>query len=146
MLSGFTPAVTETLSRTAPPGKTDAGEANPMPEGSVGIPGWQATAGEELFRGAGLPRVKSLELSFVSVQPLPLRIAAVVFESTSVGPLPSKQFALPKPTKSVALGHVPVSAAVESTRATFPLVADIVIVPVASGVGRLTVPPAPCAC
>src|SRR5262245_49124503 len=35
-----------------------------------------------------------------------------------------------------AVGHAPVSAVVPSTRATLPAVADIFVVPVASGVGN----------
>lgn len=38
-----------------------------------------------------------------------------------------------------------VSGVVPETRATVPLVADIATVPVASGVGRATVPPVPAA-
>ena len=48
-----------------------------------------------LFCGAGAPTVKSAALLSVSVLPFPARIAAVVFESVPVGPVPSKQFAVP---------------------------------------------------
>ena len=44
-----------------------------------------------VFRGLGLPTVKSLPLSSVSVRPFALRMAAVVFERTAVGTGPSKQ-------------------------------------------------------
>ena len=43
------------------------------------------------------------------------------------------------------VGQPPVSAVVLATSATFPDVADIAIEPVASGVGRGVVPPAPAA-
>jgi hypothetical protein len=44
------------------------------------------------------------------------------------------------------VGQETVRAVVELTRATLPAVADIVMLPVASGVGRLVVPPVPAAC
>ena len=52
------------------------------------------------------------------------------------------------PTRStiVALvGHVPLSGVVFETSATLPVVPDIGIVPVASGLGRGVVPPVPAA-
>ena len=50
----------------------------------------------------------------------------------------------PYATKSTSTdGHAPVRAVVLATRATFAFVAPIEMVPVASGVGRLTVPFAP---
>ena len=61
--------------------------------------------------------------------------------------VPSEQFALPKPTRSTTVppvGQAPLSSVVELTSATFPAVALIAIVPVASGAGRLVVPPVPC--
>jgi hypothetical protein len=54
----------------------------------------QVSAAVPPLRGAGGPIVKSLLLLSVSVQPDPLRAAAVVFESTAVG-MPSKQSATP---------------------------------------------------
>src|SRR5690242_9922424 len=121
------------------------GEETPLPWiwlilNSVGT----AFGGLPLLRGAGAPVEKSPPLSSVSWAPLLFRSAAVVFESVAVGPAPSKQVALaPKPTKSMmpALGHAPLNAAAPLTSATFPLVADIAMVPVASGGGRVVVPP-----
>jgi hypothetical protein len=52
------------------------------------------TAGLALLRGFGAAVVKSLELLSVSVQPLEIRIAAVVFDRTAVA-APSKQLADP---------------------------------------------------
>lgn len=54
----------------------------------------------------------------------------------------------PKPTKSMTAGpsgQPPVRAAVVSTSATLPEVALMLMLPVASGVGRLAVPPVPAA-
>ena len=93
---------------------------------------------------------KSALLESVSVHPKPARIAAVVLLSVAVGPVPSKQFVpVPYPTKSTTdapIGHpVVASTVVLFTRATLPAVAAIAMLPVASGVGRLTEPPAPAA-
>ena len=100
------------------------------------------------FRGVGLPVEKSTELLSLSVQPLPARLADVVFVSTDAGDV-SEQFAAPYPIKSTTVapnGHpVPVKAVVLFTKATLPAVADMAMLPVASGVGRLVVPPAPAA-
>jgi hypothetical protein len=41
------------------------------------------------FRGTGAIAVKSAELEFVSVQPLPARVAAVVLERAGAAPPPS---------------------------------------------------------
>ena len=71
--------------------------------------------------------------------------------SVAVGPLPSKLSAEePNPTKSatLALGRQPVAqlrAVVFRTSATLPEDRLMLIVPVASGVGRLVVPPEPAA-
>ena len=104
-----------------------------------------------LLRGFGAPTAKSAPLLLVSMLPSPPRSAAVVLLSVPVGALPSKQLAaLPKPTKSTtfasAVGQAPVSAVVLRLSATLPAVPAMAMVPVASGVGRSTVPPAPCAC
>lgn len=114
----------------------------------------QTLSGDALFRGLGTPAEKSVELLFVSVQPLAARKTAVVFDGAGVGPVPSKQLAAaPKPTKSTMakvgeVGHeVPeVITVVELNNATFPAVADILIVPVTSAVGKAapTAPPLAC--
>ena len=116
----------------------------------VGVEMLHAFAGEELFLGLGALAVKSAELLSVSVHPLPALNAAVVFDRVGADPEPSKKLAplvpVPNPTKSfVPAGFDPDKADVEVTRATFPAVALIVIVPVASGVGRFVVPPVPAA-
>ena len=51
--------------------------------------------GEAVLRGFGVPAAKSAAFEFVSVQPPFARSTAVrVAESSPVGPVPSKQFAL----------------------------------------------------
>src|SRR5919202_2763050 len=52
---------------------------------------WQSNVGNDRLRGFGAPAVKSAALLSVSVQPLPFRSAAVVFESAGVGE-PSDMF------------------------------------------------------
>jgi hypothetical protein len=103
-----------------------------------------------LLRGLGAPVVKSARLLSVSWRPSILRSAAVVLLRVGVGAFPSAQFVVvPKPTKSSTAppsGQAVASASVARTSATFPAVALIGIVPVASGVGSGVVPPAPCAC
>jgi hypothetical protein len=88
-------------------------------------------------------------LSSVSVAPSPLRSAAVVLDNVGAGAVPSKSLAEPYPTKSrtpaATWQDVQVSAVWLVTRATLPELADMKIVPVASGVGSGVVPPAPCA-
>jgi hypothetical protein len=100
----------------------------------------QALVGEEVLRGFGASAVKSVALLSVSVQPLAPRRTAVVLLGAAVGAEPSKQFAVvPYPTKSMMLapvGHDPVNAVWLLTKATFPAVADIAMIPVASGVGK----------
>lgn len=101
---------------------------------------------DELFLGIGNPAAKSALLLSVSVQPLFARITALVLEGAAVGPPPSKQLAVPpKPTKSTIPeeGQTPVSDVVVLTNATLPTVADMAMVPVASGVGSGVVPPDP---
>ena len=72
--------------------------------------------------------------------PLALK-SAVVFEGAVVGPLPSKQFDdEPNPTKSTVFppsGHPPIRTVKLFTKATLPAVALILMLPIASGVGRL---------
>lgn len=116
--------------------------------GQVGIIGAlaQAFVGEALFRGFGVPALKSVALLSVSVHPFAARSTAVVLLGAGVEPVPSKQVVLPKPTKSMMLapvGQAPLSAVVLLTSATLPAAALILIVPVASGVGRFVVPPVP---
>ena len=92
--------------------------------------------------------MKSALLLSVSVHPLPPRMAAVVLERAGVGAV-SEKFALPKPTVStIDPVHVTplapllhVTAVALLTRKTLPAVADMEIVPVASGVGKGTEPP-----
>ena len=104
---------------------------------------------EAVLRGFGVPDAKSAAFWSTSVQPLAALRTAAMLEGAGVGPVPSKQFAVvPKPTKSTIdppVGQAPESAVVALRRATLPTVALIEIVPVASGVGRFVVPPAPCA-
>ena len=105
-----------------------------------------------VFRGFGAPVEKSALLLSVSVHPFPARNAAVVLVRVGVGPAPSNASAPdPKPTKSLMAADVQlfdaphVNAVVFVTRATFPDVAAIGMFPVASGVGKLEVPPEPAA-
>jgi hypothetical protein len=114
----------------------------------------QIFVGELEFRGFGVSAVKSAELLSVSVQPLLFLIAAVVLLNVGAAPVPSKQLAplvpVPTPTKSIiealASGHTTVKAVELLTRAILNIVADIAMVPVASGVGKFAVPPVPAAC
>ncbi len=99
--------------------------------------------------GEGEPAVKSAALLSVSV-PSSARLAEAVFERPPAGPLPSKSFALPYPTKSRTFAAASQSASHPSaawsvTKATLPPVAPIAIDPDASGAGRSSVPPAPAA-
>src|SRR3954451_14965740 len=111
------------------------GLAEPKPEMLV-----QSWTGKLLLRGPGSPETKSLALSFVSKQPSFSLRAADVFESVGAGPDPSKHAGveLPYPTRSTipVVGQLPVKVVELFTRATLPAVAPIVIVPLASGVGR----------
>src|SRR4051812_17622089 len=106
----------------------------------------QLIAGDELLRGLGAPVAKSLLLLSVSVQPLLIRRTAFVLLGAFVALAPSKQFALPYPTKSTTgppSGHEPESVVVLFTSAIFPAVALTAIAPVASGAGRSAVPAEP---
>ena len=110
---------------------------------------------EAVFRGDAAPVAKSLLLLSVSVQPDAALRAAVVLVRVAVG-APSEQLVPePYPTRSITLappGHaVPEVIKVWLLRrATFPAPAAIAIplpAPIASGVGRFVVPPAPaCSC
>lgn len=107
----------------------------------------QEFIGEEELRGVGAPAAKSVELLSVSVQPFAARKIAFVLLGAGATTV-SKQFALlPYPTRSTTpVGHCPLNAMELFTSATFPAVAFIAIVPIASGVGKLIVPPVPAAC
>jgi hypothetical protein len=119
----------------------------------------------EVFCGCGDERtIKSFKLLLLSwpfpksssIPPTPILVAfdvafaflsiEVVLEGAALA-APSKPFAVaPKPTKSiiaVPVGLLPDNAVVVLQSATFPAVPDIAIVPIASGVGRLVVPPVP---
>src|SRR6266852_603355 len=93
--------------------------------GHVGVIGAlaQALVGEALFRGFGVPALKSVALLSVSVRPFAARSTAVVLPGAGVEPVPSKHVVLPKPTKSMIVapvGQAPLSAAVTLTSATLP--------------------------
>jgi O-acetyl-ADP-ribose deacetylase (regulator of RNase III) len=117
--------------------------------GAIGALVPHEMAGDALFRGFAAAALKSEVLLSVSVQPFAVRSTAFVLLGAGVGAEPSKQFAvLPKPTKSMIeteLGQAPLSAVVLFTNATLPAVAAMLMLPVASGVGRLVVPPPPAA-
>jgi hypothetical protein len=107
----------------------------------------QTLKADALFLGFGVAVAKLLELLLESVHPFAALNTASVADGAAVGPVPSKQFAVvPKPTKSItpAVGQDPESAVVLETNATFPPLADMAIVPVASAVGSATpfIPPA----
>src|SRR4051812_12607424 len=93
--------------------------------------------GLALLRGIGARRSKSAELLLVSWSPPPLRMAAVVLLNLEVA-VPSAQFALPKPTRSITpvVGQAPDNAVAELARATLPSVPDIAVPPSASGFGN----------
>src|SRR5262245_49863210 len=108
---------------------------------------------EPPLRGIGAPVAKSLPFWSLSPQPWSARSAAVVLLSVGVAAAPSKAEALePKPTRSRTAGLarqsadvLQVSRVVLVTSAPFPEVADIEMLPVASGVGSGCVPPVPAA-
>src|SRR5262249_59904860 len=111
------------------------------PAGGV-TAGPQGANGEAVLRGAGAPCAKSAALLSVSTQPPFRRNAAVVLERLGVvGPAPSNaDAAVPKPTRSRTDGFARQSAEVPQVRsvvsvssATFPEVADMAMLPVASG-------------
>jgi len=141
-LYGDVPPVAETVTVVVPP------KHEMKPEEELAERGVEHTLKVlEVFLGFGVLAEKLEALLFVSVQPFPALNTEVVFDGAGVGPVPSKQLAAPpKPTKSITptVGHEPVRAVVLFTKATFPTVALIAIVPVASGVGSVTplVPPA----
>ena len=105
-----------------------------------------AASAVALLRGAGATAVTSVPFWLVSVQPLPPRRAAVVLLRVGAAAVPSKKFAVPKPTRSrisddCAEEHaveppLQASAVVELARITLPAVPDIALVPLASTVGN----------
>src|SRR6266446_7897786 len=112
---------------------------------------------DPLFRGLGVPVLKSDPLLLVSVQPPTARnMDVVLLLGPDAAPAPSKKFALPYPTKSIMCAASLAEHAVElplqakpaevSTRTTLPAPAAM-FMPVAllSSVGSATpvVPPDP---
>src|SRR5207237_10149708 len=93
--------VTCTVRTTWLAGSSASGDAVPKAEGWLGSPPHVLT-GDALLRGIGPAMMKSLKLLFVSTQPLFLRMAAVELLSDGVA-APSKQLALPYPTRSTML-------------------------------------------
>ena len=112
--------------------------------GPTGSAPGQTCIGVALLRGAGAPVEKSTDRSCVYAHPASPRIAASVLLSVAVVFAPQSLAVVPKLTASTApAGHAPESAVVDDASATLPAVAPIAIVPIASGVGNATVPPAP---
>lgn len=137
---GAVPPVAETVTVVEPPKQPMVPDVE-LAESGIG----HTFRAEVLFLGLGVAVEKLAELLLESVHPFAALKMASVAEGAGVGPVPSKQLAVvPKPTKSITptVGHAPVNAVVFETNATLPTVADIAIVPVASGVGRAT-PTAP---
>lgn len=132
--------------KVVPPEVPSAWETSLMERRGVELPP-QGLTEVTVLRGVGRAAVKSARLLPVSVQPAVLRMTALVLEGAAEGAVSEQLAVEPKPRKSTtpAVGQAPVRAVVEVTRATLPAVADMAMVPVASGVGRLVVPPAPCA-
>ena len=120
----------------------------------TGTIGWalatlQAFSAEALLRGNGAAAAKSAALLSVSAQPRPARCTDVVFTVAGAAAVSKPLAVVPQPTRSTSAaptGFAPVSALVFDTSATLPPVPAMPTVPVASGVGRLAVPPAPWAC
>src|SRR5262245_65136142 len=130
----------------------------PRLAGQLATTGWftatpHGASGAAVLRGVGAPFAKSAPFWSVSVHPPARRSAAVVLERLGVvGPAPSNaEAAVPKPTKSRTAGFARQSAGVPQVRsvvlvtsATLPEVADMAMLPMASGVGSGWVPPVPC--
>ena len=91
VLVGPVPGVTVTVRKVLPPGSSELGLANPAADRAPPPPQKFVI---ELLRGIGPLIVKSKELLSVSVQPLLILIAAVVFESGMVAAV-SAQSAVP---------------------------------------------------
>ncbi len=99
--------------------------------------------------GVGAAAVKSAPLSSVSGPAERWSDSTLVWPGASV---PSRTTAVPYPTRSTIDGSaaqsaavLQVSAAASSTRATVPLLPDMLIVPVTCAGGRSVVPPEPAA-
>ncbi|HEY3262243.1 MAG TPA: hypothetical protein VGJ95_18590 [Pseudonocardiaceae bacterium] len=153
--------VTTPSTRTVLPA---SGEASPAPctcaiswsAGTSQPVGGGGGGTKPLLRGLGAPATKSAPLSSVSWAPSDLRSTAVVFDAVGAAAVPSKKFAPPYPTRSLMSAScsgehgvdppLQASPAVEVTSTTLPVVADMLVVPVASGVGSGTplAPPASC--
>src|ERR1700755_1040432 len=84
------------------------------------------------LRGFGEPAEKSTLLSPALAHPAPPRRLAVVLVRVGAG-VPREQFAAPNPTKSTTLlrlvGHDPLRAVAEFTKAILAVVALIAMVP-----------------
>src|SRR3989442_13345656 len=106
----------------------------------------QIFVGEDVLRGLGVPATKFPPFESVSLQPACVRKSAVALSRPGAAPAPSKQFAVPYPTRSIRFAlpsGQPVRAVVDEERATFPLVALMFVPPVASGGGKGTPLPLP---
>src|SRR5438105_9193250 len=146
VLGGVDAGTTWTDNSTLVAGSIPDGDAMPVPDGWLGLPP-HAFGGAELLRGIAATLTKSERLSSVSMHPFPRRTDAVVLLSPGAGFVPSKQSAVPYPTRSATRppsGHEPVKGAVLATSATFAFVALSVSTPALSGPARIVVPPAPC--
>src|SRR5262249_44863603 len=144
VLGGMEAGITCTVSSVLPAGSIEAGEAIPMPESSAGA-GPQTVGGAPLWRGVGPKTKKTLAVIAVLKQPFPRPTTGIGLLSPAVAAV-SKQLAVPYPTRSTMrppTGHASANAAVSVTSATFPSEALRLVVPVASGGGKLVVPPAP---
>src|SRR5437588_11149038 len=97
VLAGDVAGVTVTVNRLLLAGKTELGLASPCPDNTPGAP--QKFAGECELRGIGPPTMKSFRLLSVSMQPLFLRMPAVVFVRVGTAAV-SKHVAKPYPTVS----------------------------------------------
>src|SRR6478672_2474519 len=96
VLGGALAGVTVTVSRLLLEGSTESGVAKPSPKICVTSPP-QPCGGKVLLRGIGPSTRKSLKLLLVSVQPLFLRMAAVVLVSGAVGEVSEQVAAVPEP-------------------------------------------------
>ncbi len=118
--------------------------------GSAGVAAQSTTGGVTGPRGAfgvGASTVKSAAL-FPVLDAAELRWSDVVFDGVGAGPAPAKSVAVPYPTKSTTPATASqsdehVREVVLFTSATLPAVADMGMVPIASGAGSGVEPPAP---
>src|SRR5690242_16370733 len=122
-----------------------------IPEITGGVITAQECVDEELLRGLGAAAVKSAALSSVSAHPSLARWSELpALLGAGAAPVPSNPFPVPNPTKSIIPVPVPVANCPDNavellTRATFPLLPDIFMLPVASGVGKPGAVPVPAA-